>query len=158
MSKHLNIKPCVLSQFLTLLLWICIPFQVVLFSSFRADEKKQKARHRVSKFAPSSCSYLCIDNTALSHPVRCKLRLHYARLYAGGIVDLQSKFVRFSLVVIILTCQIREWGNSLSTHIHHRDKHRSNTPHSIPDLTLIITVSQTVPSFRGLLLLVENRG
>ena len=32
-----------------------------------------------------------IDNTALSHPVRCKLRLHYARLYAGGIVDLQSK-------------------------------------------------------------------
>ena len=27
------------------------------------------------------------------HPVRCKLRLHYARLYAGGIVDLQSKFV-----------------------------------------------------------------
>jgi hypothetical protein len=25
--------------------------------------------------------------------VRCKLRLHYARLYAGGIVDLQSKFV-----------------------------------------------------------------
>ena len=29
----------------------------------------------------------------ISHPVRCKLRLHYARLYAGGIVDLQSKFV-----------------------------------------------------------------
>ena len=24
--------------------------------------------------------------------MRCKLRLHYARLYAGGIVDLQSKF------------------------------------------------------------------
>ena len=64
-----------------------------------------------------------------------------------------TSFVRFSLVVIILTCQIREWGNSLSTHIHHRDKHRSNTPHSIPDLTLIITVSQTVPSFRGLLML-----
>ena len=35
---------------------------------------------------------LLIDNTALSHPVRYKLRLHYARLYAGGIVDLQSKF------------------------------------------------------------------
>ena len=105
-----TLNPCVLSQFLTFVLWTFIPLQVVLFSSFRADEKKQKARHRVSKFAPSSCSYLCIDNTALSHPVRCKLRLHYARLYAGGIVDLQSKFVRFSLVVIILTCQIREWG------------------------------------------------
>ena len=67
-----------------------------------------------------------------------------------------TSFVRFSLVVIILTCQIREWGNSLYTHIHHRDKHRSNTPHSIPDLTLIITVSQTVPSFWELLLLVET--
>ena len=32
-----------------------------------------------------------IDNTAQSHPVRYKLRLHYARLYAGDIVDLQSK-------------------------------------------------------------------
>ena len=31
-----------------------------------------------------------VDNTALSHPVRCKLRLHCARLYAGGIVDLQA--------------------------------------------------------------------
>ena len=67
-----------------------------------------------------------------------------------------TSFVRFSLVVIILTCQIREWGNSLYTHIHHRDKHRSNTPHSIPDLTLIITVSQTVPSFRELPMLMEN--
>jgi hypothetical protein len=30
--------------------------------------------------------------------VRCKLRLHYARLYAGGIVDLQSKFVLIPLL------------------------------------------------------------
>ncbi len=45
--RHLNIKPCVLPQFLTLQLWIYIPLQVVLFSSFRRHEKKQKARHRV---------------------------------------------------------------------------------------------------------------
>ena len=37
-------------------------------------------------------SVLKVDNIAFSHPVRCKLRLHYARLYAGNIVDLQSKF------------------------------------------------------------------
>ena len=43
-----------------------------------------------------SCCRTLFDNTALSHPVRCKLRLHYARLYAGGIVDLQSKFARCS--------------------------------------------------------------
>ena len=30
--------------------------------------------------------------------MRCKLRLHYARLYAGGIVDLQSKFVLIPLL------------------------------------------------------------
>ena len=39
-----------------------------------------------------SCCRTLFDNTALSHPVRYKLRLHYARLYAGGIVDLHSKF------------------------------------------------------------------
>ena len=33
---------------------------------------------------------LKVDNTAFPHPVRCKLRLHYARLTAGGIVDLQA--------------------------------------------------------------------
>ena len=30
--------------------------------------------------------------------MRCKLRLHYARLIAGGIVDLQSKFVLIPLL------------------------------------------------------------
>ena len=33
-----------------------------------------------------------VDNTAFPHPVRCKLCLHYARLTAGGIVDLLCKF------------------------------------------------------------------
>ena len=33
---------------------------------------------------------LKVDNTAFPHPVRCKLRLHYARLTAGGLVDLQA--------------------------------------------------------------------
>ena len=33
-----------------------------------------------------------VDNTAFSHPVRCKLCLHYARRTAGGIVDLLCKF------------------------------------------------------------------
>ena len=35
---------------------------------------------------------LKVDNTAFPHPVRCKLCLHYARLVAGGIVDLLCKF------------------------------------------------------------------
>ena len=35
---------------------------------------------------------LKVDNIAFSHPVRCKLRLHCARLYAVNVVDLQSKF------------------------------------------------------------------
>ena len=35
---------------------------------------------------------LKVDNTAFPHPVRCKLCLHYARLYAVNVVDLQSKF------------------------------------------------------------------
>ena len=37
-------------------------------------------------------SVLKVDNIAFSHPVRCKLRLHCARLYAVNVVDLQSKF------------------------------------------------------------------
>ena len=37
-------------------------------------------------------SVLIVDNIAFSHPVRCKLRLHCARLYAVNVVDLQSKF------------------------------------------------------------------
>ena len=36
---------------------------------------------------------LRLTTPPFSHPVRCKLRLHYARLTAGGIVDLQSKFM-----------------------------------------------------------------
>ena len=37
-------------------------------------------------------SVLKVDNITFSHPVRCKLRLHCARLYAVNVVDLQSKF------------------------------------------------------------------
>ena len=37
-------------------------------------------------------SVLKVDNIAFSHPVRCKLRLHCARLNAVNVVDLQSKF------------------------------------------------------------------
>ena len=33
-----------------------------------------------------------VDNTVFSHPVRCKLCLHYARRTANGIVDLLCKF------------------------------------------------------------------
>ena len=35
---------------------------------------------------------LKVDNITFSHPVRCKLRLHCARLYAVNVVDLRSKF------------------------------------------------------------------
>ena len=43
--------------------------------------------------APSpALGLLRLTTPPFSHPVRCKLRLHYARLTAGGIVDLQSKF------------------------------------------------------------------
>ena len=37
-------------------------------------------------------SVLKVDNIAFSHPVRCELCLHCARLYAVNVVDLQSKF------------------------------------------------------------------
>ena len=40
-------RSCILPQFLTFILLPFIQLQVVLISSFRADEKKQKARHRV---------------------------------------------------------------------------------------------------------------
>ena len=56
--KNRRVRSCICEQFLTFMLWIYILLQVVLFLSFRADEKKQKARHRVSKFAPSSCSWV----------------------------------------------------------------------------------------------------
>ena len=70
------------------------------------------------------CSLLVspIDNTALSHPVRYKLRLHYARLYAGGIVDLQSKFVCRSLDTCVCRSNL---GNKRTrfTHSLHRMAH-----------------------------------
>ncbi|MBO5921604.1 MAG: hypothetical protein J6Q48_04375, partial [Bacteroidaceae bacterium] len=75
MSKHLNIKPCVLPQFLTLQLWIYIPLQVVLFSSFRADEKKQKARHRVKNSPTFLCSGISLKYPSVEKLLSFKLFL-----------------------------------------------------------------------------------
>ena len=61
------------------------------YLNFLSRKKLQKRPSQVEQVVQGSCSCLLVDNTALSHPVRYKLRLHYARLYAGGIVDLQSK-------------------------------------------------------------------
>ena len=54
------------------------------FCTFLKKYQKQGSRVRHS--------VLKVDNIAFSHPVRCKLRLHCARLYAVNVVDLQSKF------------------------------------------------------------------
>ena len=50
--------------------------------------------HRVKepKRPTPALGLLRLTTPPFSHPVRCKLRLHYARLTAGGIVDLQSEF------------------------------------------------------------------
>ena len=52
-----------------------------------------------SLYRCSNCPIICravtavfcffIDNINLSHPVRCKLRLHYARLFAVDVIDVQ---------------------------------------------------------------------
>ena len=54
------------------------------FCTFLKKYQKQGSRVRHS--------VLKVDNIAFSHPVRCKLRLHCARLNAVNVVDLQSKF------------------------------------------------------------------
>ena len=65
----------------------CIFLQVFLSCTFWRVKKYQK---RPAQSKNSRNVLRNVDNTALSHPVRCKLRLHCARLYAGGIVDLQA--------------------------------------------------------------------
>ena len=73
---------CIPRQFSTLIvhLYFLHVFLYVLFI-----EKNQKVPSPV-------LGLLRLTTPPFSHPVRCKLRLHYARLTAGGIVDLQSKF------------------------------------------------------------------
>ena len=74
-------------QFLTLMLLSFILFVVFLSCTFWCVKKYQK---RPAQSKNSRNVLRNVDNTALSHPVQCKLRLHCARLYAGGIVDLQA--------------------------------------------------------------------
>ena len=110
---------------------------------------------RVEQVVQGSCSYHSIDNTAFPHPVRCKLRLHYARLYAGGIVDLHSKFVRRSLVACV--CHFD------NTAFPHPVRHNLRLCYSrltaggivdlqskfvlIPQLEMTRAVAQTVPVY-----------
>ena len=63
---------CILRQLLTFELWIYIPFQVVLFLSFRADEKKQKARHRVKN---------CLRLNLATLVVKAQTSLPFTRLH-----------------------------------------------------------------------------
>ena len=122
---------------------------------FLEEKERKTPGTRVSQVAQGSCSGYRIDNTALSHPVRCKLRLHYARLYAGGIVDLQSKFVRLSLAACV--CHFD------NTALSHPVRHNLRLCYSrliaggivdlqskfvfIPLLKLTRAVAQTVPVF-----------
>ena len=77
---------CILPQFLTFTLLLFIHFVVFLSCTLVAPKyTKRPAQSKNSRNVLRN-----VDNTALSHPVRCKLRLHCARLYAGGIVDLQA--------------------------------------------------------------------
>ena len=71
----------------TLVVHLYFSSTLSFFLSFCTFLKKyQKRGSRVRH------SVLKVDNIAFSHPVRCKLRLHCARLYAVNVVDLQSKF------------------------------------------------------------------
>ena len=65
-------------------LFTCIFFKSFSLYFFEKSTKNMGScvRHSVLK----------VDNIAFSHPVRCKLRLHCARLNAVNVVDLQSKF------------------------------------------------------------------
>ena len=77
---------CIPLQFLTLMLLLFILFVVFLLCTLVAPKyTKRPAQSKNSRNVLRN-----VDNTALSHPVQCKLRLHCARLYAGGIVDLQA--------------------------------------------------------------------
>ena len=49
MSKHLNIKPCALPQFLTLLLLSYILFVVFLYVLFTAKKHQKLPAHGLSK-------------------------------------------------------------------------------------------------------------
>ena len=68
-------RSCILRQLLTFILWIYIPLQVVLFSSFRADEKKQKARHRVKNSPTFLCSGISLKYPSVEKLLSFKLFL-----------------------------------------------------------------------------------
>ena len=78
--------------------------------------------------------------------MRCKLRLHYARLYAGGIVDLQanSSFVaRLLLVSAVPISGTEELASRTPGIVWHT---RSDTSVLIPQLELTRAHAQTVPA------------
>ena len=73
----------ILQQSSALIVHLCFS-STLSFCTFLKKYQKQGSRVRHS--------VLKVDNIAFSHPVRCKLCLHCARLYAVNVVDLQSKF------------------------------------------------------------------
>ena len=71
------------SQFSTLIVHLYFSSTLSFCTFLKKYQKRgSRVRHSVLK----------VDNIAFSHPVRCKLCLHCARLYAVNVVDLQSKF------------------------------------------------------------------
>ena len=138
-----------------LISFVVYSFCSLSLCSFWAQKERKTPGTRVEQVTQGSCSCHCIDNTALSHPVRCKLRLHYARLYAGGIVDLQGKFVRRSFVACV--CHFD------NTALSHPVRHNLRLCYSrliaggivdlqskfvlVPQLELTRAVAQTVPDF-----------
>ena len=59
---------------------------------FKSFSLNFSSREKLQKRPSPVLGLLRLTTPPFSHPVRCKLRLHYARLTAGGIVDLRSKF------------------------------------------------------------------
>ena len=77
--------------------------------------------------------------------MRCKLRLHYARLYAGGIVDLQANSSFVALLPLVSAVPI-SGTKELASHTPGIVWHtRSDTFVLIPQLELTRAVAQTVP-------------
>ena len=83
-GKKLAFARCqILQQSSTLIVHLYFSSSLSLCTFLKKYQKRgSHVRHSVLK----------VDNIAFSHPVRCKLRLHCARLYAVNVVDLQSKF------------------------------------------------------------------
>ena len=122
--------PLYLKAVFNLTALICIPLQVVLLSSFRADEKKQKTRHRIK----NSPTFLC-SGISLKYPSVEKLLSFKLFLLIFGAPELTR-------------CCVIEKNITAHLALHVLAYSQKSKEFKLCSLT--------VPSFRGLPMLVET--